>query len=117
MKINIRIGDDTATAILEDNPTSRDFYSRLPLTVTFEDYNAAEKVTYLPEKLSTQGAPDGFDPAPGSITYFAPWGNIAIFYKDFGYSRSLINLGAIETGLGALQRSGRFSATIERVPD
>jgi hypothetical protein len=31
----------------------------------------------------------------GDITYYAPWGNLAIFYRDFGYSPGLVRLGHI----------------------
>ncbi|WP_337926728.1 cyclophilin-like fold protein [Paenibacillus caui] len=32
------------------------------------------------------------------ITYYAPWGNLAIFYRDFRYSSGLIKLGSIDAG-------------------
>jgi hypothetical protein len=59
MRIRIKAGDKVVTATLVDNPTSRDFISLLPLTVTLEDHAATEKITYLPRKLSTEGAPCG----------------------------------------------------------
>lgn len=114
MRIVIRIGGQTATAKLEDNATSRDFLSQLPMTLSFDDFHSTEKISYLPKKLSTDGAPDGFDPSVGTIAYYAPWGNLAIFYKDFRYSGSLVNLGRIESGLEILAKSPTFKATIER---
>lgn len=36
------------------------------------------------------------------ITYYAPWGNLAIFYRDFGYSAGLVNWAISK---GALTRS------------
>jgi hypothetical protein len=74
MRIRIKAGDKVVTATLVDNPTSRDFISLLPLTVTLEDHAATEKITYLPRKLSTEGAPAGSDPAIEDIAYYAPWG-------------------------------------------
>jgi hypothetical protein len=117
MKIRIDVEGATITGMLEDNATGRDFASLLPLTVNLEDYNGTEKITYLPKKLSTEGAPAGFDPSIGDITYYAPWGNMAIFYRDFRYSSGLIKLGAIESGGAALNRSGSMRATIELVKD
>ena len=49
----------------------------------------------------------------GDITYYAPWGNLAIFYKDFGYSRGLVILGKIDSGLEALIVPGSLRVTIE----
>jgi hypothetical protein len=51
----------------------------------------------------------------GDIAYYAPWGNLAIFYKDFGYSRGLIGLGRIDSGIEALNVPGSLTVTIERV--
>jgi hypothetical protein len=42
MKLRIIIGDKTATAILYDNPTSRDFAIILPLTIKMDDYSNTE---------------------------------------------------------------------------
>jgi hypothetical protein len=67
MRIRIKAGDKVVTATLVDNPTSRDFISLLPLTVTLEDHAATEKITYLPRKLSTEGAPAGSDRRSGTL--------------------------------------------------
>ncbi len=112
MKINIDVEGTTITATLDDSPAARDFASLLPLMLTLEDYNSTEKISNLPRRLSTEGAPAGIDPSPGDITYYAPWGNLAIFYKDFGYSRGLVKLGAIVTGGEALNVPGPVKAAI-----
>ena len=113
MKIRLTINGKSATATLVDNATARDFFSLLPLTLKLEDYAATEKIAYPPRKLSTEGAPPGIDPDVGDITYYAPWGNIAIFYKDFGYAGGLVKLGRIDSGLDVLRASGRLEARIE----
>jgi len=96
-KIRLIFNDTVLTATMYDNPTTRDFLSRLPLTLKMEDYAGKEKVSYLPEKLSLKDAPAGSAPSIGDITYYAPWGNLAIFYRDFSYSRGLIKLGRIDS--------------------
>jgi hypothetical protein len=112
MKIHIDVEGATITATLDDSPAARDFASLLPLALILEDYHSTEKISDLPRRLSTQGAPAGIDPSPGDITYYAPWGNLAIFYKDFGYSSGLVKLGAIVTGGEALNVPGPVKATI-----
>ena len=111
MKIRLTIGSKAMEATLLDNATARDFLSLLPMTLTLEDYASTEKIGYPPRKLSTVGAPAGVEPAAGDITYYAPWGNLAIFYKDFGYSDCLVKLGRIDSGMEALSLRG--SLTIE----
>ena len=113
MKLKLTIGEKTATAILYDNPTSKDFASLLPITLELEDYNNTEKIGTLSKKLSTQNAPAGFDPSVGDITYYAPWGNFALFYKDFSYSGGLISLGKITSGIEAFQTGNSLTVTIE----
>lgn len=83
-KIRMTIEDREITANFDDNATARDFISLLPMTLTLEDYDKTEKVSDLPKRLSTEDAPEGIDPSVGDITYYAPWGNLALFYRDFG---------------------------------
>ncbi len=113
MKLKITIGDKTAMAVLYDNPTSRDFATLLPLTVKMDDYSNTEKIFYPSRKLSTKDAPAGFDPSVGDITLYAPWGNIALFYKDFGYSNGLISVGKITGGIENFTVSGSVTVTFE----
>ena len=95
-KLQIQTGDHTLTAVLYDSAAARDFMAQLPLTLTLSDFNSTEKIADLPERLSTDGAPEGFTPVAGDIAYYAPWGNLAIFYRNFRYSRQLIHLGKID---------------------
>jgi hypothetical protein len=113
MKLKITIGDKTATAVLYDNPTSRDLATMLPLTVEMEDYANNEKIFYPSRKLSTKDALNGFDPSLGDLTYYAPWGDVAIFYKDFIYSSGLISLGKITSGIEHFTGNGKITVTIE----
>ena len=115
MKIRITIGEKVVTATLTDSEAARDFVSLLPLTLTLEDYNRTEKISNLPRRLSTTGAPAGSDPSVGDIAYYAPWGNLAIYYKDFGYSGGLVILGKIDGDVEAFNAPGSIKATIELV--
>ena len=100
---------------LEDGAASRDFAALLPLELTLRDYHGTEKVADLPVRLSTEGAPDGTDPAIGDIAYYAPWGNIAIYYRDFGYSSGLVRLGRIEGDVSGLAGKDPVVVRIETI--
>lgn len=112
MKIRLHFDDQALPATLENTPAARDFLSLLPLTLTLEDYADTEKIAYLPRKLSTRAAPDGATPRVGDITYYAPWGNLAIFHRDFRYSPGLVHLGRIDGNIDALWRAGKHQVTI-----
>ncbi|PKQ78853.1 cyclophilin [Aeromonas sobria] len=111
MNIKMTIAGQIITATLEESLSARDFFAMLPLTLPLEDYASTEKIAYLPRKLTTQDA----DPGVGDITYYAPWGNLAIFYRDFGYSTGLIKLGRIGSGLTHLTTTPSASITIEAI--
>ncbi|WP_233261428.1 cyclophilin-like fold protein [Vitiosangium sp. GDMCC 1.1324] len=113
MKIRLTMGEKVLTATLRDNETARDFVSLLPLTLTLEDYAATEKISDLPRRLSTKGAPAGTAAAAGDITYYAPWGNLALFHRDFRHSTGLVTLGKLDGGVEALREPGPLKVRIE----
>ena len=78
----------------EDNPTVRDFLSRLPITMEFEEYAGREKIGYFEPKLAIDGSP-GSDPEDGDLIYFKPWGNLGFYYdtSGIGYSDQTIHIG------------------------
>lgn len=107
---------ESVTAILEDGAAARAFRALLPLTLTLTDYNATEKIGGLPKRLTIEGEPAGIAPEPGDLAYYAPWGNLAIFYKDFGYSRGLVRLGRLSRIPDAFRQSGPVTVTVEAGP-
>lgn len=114
--IRIVAGDQIIQATLDDSSATQDFLAQLPLTLKLSDYHRTEKIAYLPKALSTSGMPKAMDPEVGDFTYFAPWGNIALFYKDFGYSRGLVKLGKIEADdIEKLKNLPEMNVTIERL--
>lgn len=115
MKLNIKVKDKVVTATLIDSKTTHDFISLLPLTLTLEDYARTEKISDLPKRLSTEDAPPGSDPAVGDIAYYAPWGNLAMYYSDSGYANGLVILGKIDGGIEAFNLPSSVEVTIELV--
>ncbi|WP_273523505.1 cyclophilin-like fold protein [Mailhella massiliensis] len=98
-RVRLSFGEHEAVVLLDNHPAGRRFVEMLPLTVTFEDFNCTEKIAYLPEKLDTRQSPASCDPEEGSFTYYAPWGNLAVFYRDFRHSSGLVPLGRVESGM------------------
>jgi len=106
MKLKITRGDKVVTAILYENPTTRDFIAQLPLTVDMEDFAGKEKIFYPPKKVSTTERKAVSDPKIGDINVYAPWGNIAIFYGSYSGSRDLIRIGRITEGIDVINVTG-----------
>ena len=116
LKVDITVGNRTITATMEDNAAARDFLSRLPLEVTLNDYNnTTEKIFYPDPALTTEGVTRGCAPTPGDITIYAPWGNVAIFCKNWSHSNDLIKIGRIDSeGIEALNIRGNIQIKFER---
>jgi len=112
MRIRMSIEGTPLMATLDDNVASRDFASLLPLALTLTDYAATEKISDLPRRLSTEGTPPGTEPAVGTLAYYAPWGNLALFYRDAGYANGLVRLGTITSGMDVLKQSGPLKVDI-----
>lgn len=108
-------GAVVATATLDNNDSARDFAALLPLNLTLKDYAATEKIADLPRALSLKGAPAAYTPLAGDLSFYAPWGNLAIFYKDGHLSSGLVRLGRIDSGLDAIRRTGAIAVRIELV--
>ncbi len=99
--MNIKLttsGGREVTISMDDNATSRDFVSQLPVTLDFSDYARTEKVADPVSRLTTDGAPSGYKPSAGDLTLYAPWGNLALFYKGFSYSNGLVYMGRVVSG-------------------
>lgn len=117
MKLRLHVDGEIVTATLNDSAAARDFAALLPLSLTLEDYAVVERISSLPGKLSVAGVSAGMTPRTGDITYYAPWGNLAVFVGDNMYARGLVWLGKVDTGLPALQRPGPLKVRIERTKD
>ena len=113
MRVSIEVGDTTVFAVLDDSPTARDFVSMLPLDLDVESYGNNEKIAYPPRKLTTEGSGPFANEAPGDFAYFAPWGNIIVYYGDYTYWPGLVRLGRIEGSLQPLLEQDNYRVHIE----
>jgi hypothetical protein len=114
LKIKITVNKNTVVmGKLEGSATAQEFAALLPLSLTLEDYSKTEKISDLPKKLTTKGAPAAITPKSGDIAFYAPWGNLAIFYRDGHHSPGLIKLGEINSNAEAFHVPGSLNVTIE----
>lgn len=116
MRIRIAFNGQTMTATLEDNLSARDFASMLPLRdLTIDNYANNEKISYLPRKLTDEGSGPFGNERPGDLCYYAPWGNLALFYAGYRWSHGLIRLGRIDGSFELLQMRGEFPLQIDLI--
>ncbi|WP_345973017.1 cyclophilin-like fold protein [Sulfurimonas diazotrophicus] len=98
MQISVHANGNTTLFQLNDSPAAKALYAQLPLTIEVEEYGSNEKIFYPPKKLSTDNTPLA-EAKAGTLAYYAPWGDVVMFYKDFGKASGLYELGhAVEGG-------------------
>lgn len=115
MNIRLTLDGHHTAATLNDSPTARDLAAQLPLTLSLRDLNQAEKIADLPRKLSISGAPEGADPEMGDLAYYAPWNQLATYYRDAPYATGLVILGHMADG-GAERLATADEIIIEAAP-
>lgn len=115
-RIKFSFEEKEIVVLLRDNSATKSLLEQLPLILKFENYGGIEKISYPPEKLDISKAPNNYTPSAGDLTYYAPWGNLAFFHKDYRNSDGLVPLGRIESGIENLQEiNENFSVTVERI--
>ena len=111
MRIHVIANGHTTVFKLNDSPAARDLYAQLPLNISVEDYGGIEKIFYPQEKLDTSDTPLA-NARPGTLAYYAPWGNVVMFYGSFGPAKGLYELGQAISGSDFIQN---MSGTIDIV--
>jgi hypothetical protein len=96
MRIEISIGGQRFTAMLDDSAASRDLVAQLPLTVEMSDHGGVEKTGHLPAPLSLAGQPAGADPDVGDVGYYAPGSDVVLYYGDQSFFNGIVVLGRLD---------------------
>lgn len=100
--IEVRSGETAVSYALEDNAAADALLAQLPLTIEIEDYSTNEKIFYPPQALETTGAPAASGGA-GVLAYYAPWGDVVLFYDGFSENASLFALGRAVSGAESIR--------------
>jgi hypothetical protein len=113
--VRITVAGKSIVATLANSEAARDFASLLPLTLAMNDLYRREKFAPLPRAISEQGKRT-HDYAVGTIGYWPPGPDVAIFYRQDGEripDPGLIVLGRVKAGIEALDVPGAIEVTIE----
>jgi hypothetical protein len=116
MRIQLTIGGELISGELFDHPVAREFATMLPVTLTFQDYNAVEKLAPLGRALTLDGVPESDAPEPGEIGYHAPSRSLVLYYDHPGRWPGLVRMGRFTCDLDVL-RQIRDGATVRIASD
>lgn len=97
MQIRVESNGNTIVFELNDSQAARELYEQLPLSIEVEDYSTNEKIFYPPEELDVSDAPLA-EAGAGTFAYYAPWGDVVMFYAEFGGAGGLYELGEVISG-------------------
>ena len=113
-KLKIKIGNNSFTAILYDNPTATALKSLLPLTLNMVELNGNEKYVDLSRSLPANASNRGTIQNGDLMLYGSS--AVVLFYKTFPTSYSYTKLGHVDnvTGLPAALGSGNVTVTFEQ---
>ncbi len=111
--IEFVVDNQAYPAELNGNDAAKSLVSQLPITLVFDNFGSLERIATPPKSLSLGSAPQECDPVRGTISYYIPWGNLAIFKGSFRHSPDLVPLGEMsEEALKAVETSGKKPVTI-----
>lgn len=111
-QISVTFRENTVIYELNDSAAADSLYEQLPLTIEVEDFSTNEKVFYPPQELDTTDTPMASDGA-GTLAYYAPWGDVVMFYDDYSENSSLYELGqAVSGGELVSQMSGTITIDV-----
>jgi hypothetical protein len=98
MNISVKTNGNTVVFELNDSTAAKALYAQLPLSIAVENYGNNEKIFYPPEKLNTSDTPLAESCRVGTLAYYAPWGDVVMFYGSFGSASGLYVLGEAISG-------------------
>ena len=109
MKIQVQAGETVIIYELNNSAAARELYAQLPLITDVESFSASEKIFYPPRELSTDDTPPA-DAQRGTLAYYAPWGDVAMFCEDASGGIGLYALGKAVSGEDG---AGSLTGTVE----
>lgn len=87
---------------LNDSPAAKAFYNQLPLSILIDNYSNNEKIFYPPNELDISNTPMA-EGAAGTLAYYAPWSDIAIYYGECRKASGLYELGQAISGIDQIE--------------
>ncbi|WP_207309088.1 cyclophilin-like fold protein [Desulfobacter hydrogenophilus] len=97
IRLNVTGNGKITVFELNGNAAAKDLYAQLPLSIKVENYSNNEKIFYPPQKLNINATPKA-DAKAGTLAYYAPWGDVVMFYGNFGSAPGLYELGHAVSG-------------------
>lgn len=114
LQVTITSQGHTATFQLYDTVAAKELYAQLPLELDLSNFRDAQWMFYPPKRLNVTSREAYHDGKKGELSYYAPWGDVFMLYKDFYAGDEMHRLGVGIAGTdGIAAMSG--TALIEKM--
>lgn len=97
MQISVKNSEYEIVYELNESTAAKELSAQLPLTLEVKPFSNNEITFYPPKKLNTANTPLS-DGKTGSLSYYAPWGDVVMFYAPCSPNGSLYEIGKIVSG-------------------
>ena len=99
MIIKITSQEHVATFQLYDTVAAKELYEQLPLELELRNFRDAQWMFWPPERLNVTPQEAYHDGIRGELSYYEPWGNAFMLYRDFYARDQMHRLGINLTGI------------------
>lgn len=101
--IKIASNGKTTGFRLFDTKAAQQFYNQLPLDLELTNFRDAQWMFYPPEKLEVTDAEAYNSGKKGELSYYQPWGDVFMLYKDFYAGDGMHRLGIPVDGINEIK--------------
>lgn len=115
IRIRITVGGQALTAALEDNPTTRAFLRKLPITLPMADLYGREMCYHFDEPLPASDVQTR-NFRLGEIIYWPPRHSFVIMYRQNGERFAMQHIGQIDAGVEIFAQTGDTDVLFELLP-
>jgi hypothetical protein len=98
MRIKITSGDQLTVFQLYNTVAAKELYEQLPLKLDLKNFRDAQWMFFPPKKLSVMAQEAYHDGKKGELSYYEPWGDVFMLYKDFYAGDKMHRLGLCING-------------------
>lgn len=111
--VKVHAGNQVMTAQLEDNPTTRAFMKKLPVTLHMQNLYGREMCYRYGANALPTGNLRSDSYQVGDIAYWPPRGSLVILYKQNGEHFERQQIGHIASGAEMFANAGAMDVTFE----
>ena len=98
-EIQVSAGEKNIYFVLHDSAMAVALFEQLPMTVEVSNYSNNEKIFYPLQSLGENEGSLVMAALAGTLAYYAPWGNVVMFYGNNGPANGLYQLGYCTEGI------------------